>query len=57
LSGISLPAGVEIFQMKHLEPYWGRRAADFVEAIEASKTAASVISQFEEMIGGLRFHA
>src|SRR6266481_5957256 len=43
--------------MKQLEPYWGRRALDFVDAIEASKTAASVISQFEKVIGELVFHA
>jgi LuxR family transcriptional regulator, quorum-sensing system regulator BjaR1 len=43
--------------MKQLEPYWGRRALDFVDAIEASKTAASVISQFEKVIGELGFHA
>jgi len=30
---------------------------DFVEAIEASKTAASVIRQFEKVIGELGFHA
>ena len=43
--------------MTILEPYWGRRALDFVEAIEASKTAASVIRQFEKVIGELGFHA
>jgi LuxR family transcriptional regulator, quorum-sensing system regulator BjaR1 len=43
--------------MKAFEPYWGRRALDFVEAIEASKTAASVIMQFEKVIGELGFHA
>jgi LuxR family quorum sensing-dependent transcriptional regulator len=43
--------------MRELEPYWGRRALDFVDAIEASKTAASVISQFERVIGELGFHA
>src|SRR5712675_1480351 len=43
--------------MKELEPYWGRRALDFVEAIEASKTAANVISQFEKVINELGFHA
>ena len=37
--------------MTESEPYWGRRALDFVDAIEASKTTASVISQFEKMIG------
>jgi hypothetical protein len=43
--------------MKQLEPYWGRRALDFVDAIEASKTSANVISQFERVIGELGFHA
>jgi|SRR6266404_3897400 LuxR family quorum sensing-dependent transcriptional regulator len=43
--------------MQNLEPYWGRRALDFVDAIEASKTTACVISQFERMIGNLGFHA
>lgn len=43
--------------MQGLEPHWGRRALDFVDAIEASKTAASVMSQFERMIGNLGFHA
>jgi LuxR family transcriptional regulator, quorum-sensing system regulator BjaR1 len=43
--------------MQNLEPYWGRQALDFVDAIEASKTTASVISQFEQMIGKLGFHA
>jgi LuxR family transcriptional regulator, quorum-sensing system regulator BjaR1 len=43
--------------MPELKPYWGRRALDFVDAIEASKTAASVISQFEKVIGELGFHA
>jgi LuxR family quorum sensing-dependent transcriptional regulator len=36
---------------------WGRRALDFVDAIEASKTPQSVISQFEKLIGDLGFHA
>jgi LuxR family transcriptional regulator, quorum-sensing system regulator BjaR1 len=39
-----------------LEPYWGRRALEFVDAIEASDNTASVISQFEKMIGDLGFH-
>jgi len=43
--------------MTESEPYWGRRALDFVDAIEASKTTASVISQFEKVIGELGFHA
>jgi len=43
--------------MKGSESYWGRRALDFVDAIEASATSASVISQFEKMIGDLGFHA
>ncbi len=37
--------------------YWGRRALDFVDAIEASTTSASVVGQFEKMIGDLGFHA
>jgi LuxR family quorum sensing-dependent transcriptional regulator len=40
-----------------LEAYWGRRALDFVDAIEASTTTACVVSQFEKMIGDLGFHA
>ena len=43
--------------MKGTESYWGKRALDFVDAIEASATGASVISQFEKMIGDLGFHA
>jgi LuxR family transcriptional regulator, quorum-sensing system regulator BjaR1 len=43
--------------MQNLEPYWGRQALDFVDAIEASKTTACVISQFERMIANLGFHA
>ncbi len=43
--------------MKESESYWGRRALDFVDAIEASATSAIVISQFEKMIGDLGFHA
>jgi LuxR family quorum sensing-dependent transcriptional regulator len=43
--------------MRSLEPYWGRQALDYVDAIEASKTAESVISQFERMIGNFGFHA
>jgi len=43
--------------MKESESYWGRRALDFVDAIEAATTSASVISQFEKMIGDLGFHA
>jgi len=42
--------------MRGLEPYWGRRALDFVDAIEASANTASVISQFERIIGDLGFH-
>src|SRR5262245_49543808 len=56
-SGTSLILGARDLRMQGLEPYWGRRALDFVDAIEASKTAASVISQFEKMIGDLGFHA
>lgn len=43
--------------MQGLQAHWGRQALDFVDAIEASKTTASVISQFEQMIGNLGFHA
>jgi LuxR family transcriptional regulator, quorum-sensing system regulator BjaR1 len=43
--------------MPDLEAYWGRRALDYVDAIEASTTRASVVSQFEKMIGDLGFHA
>jgi LuxR family quorum sensing-dependent transcriptional regulator len=43
--------------MQGLEPHWGRQALDFVDAIEASKTTASVVYQFERMIGNLGFHA
>ena len=43
--------------MKESESYWGRRALDFVDAIEAAATSASVICQFEKMIGDLGFHA
>jgi LuxR family transcriptional regulator, quorum-sensing system regulator BjaR1 len=42
--------------MQSLEPYWGRRALDFVDAIEASANRASVIGQFERVIGDLGFH-
>lgn len=43
--------------MQGKESYWGRRALDFVDSVEASKTSASVISQFEAMIGDFGFHA
>ena len=43
--------------MQVIDAYWGRRALDYVDAIEASKTSASVLSQFETMIGELGFHA
>ena len=43
--------------MQKVEPYWGRRALDFVDAIEATKTTSHVIQQFERMIGELGFHA
>ncbi len=42
--------------MQGLEPYWGRRALEFVDAIEASDSSACVISQFERIIGDLGFH-
>lgn len=43
--------------MQGIESYWGRRALDFVDAIEASATGASVMSQFEKVIRDLGFHA
>jgi LuxR family transcriptional regulator, quorum-sensing system regulator BjaR1 len=43
--------------MQLLEPYWGRRALDFVDAIEATDSFAGVIAQFEKIIGDLGFHA
>jgi len=43
--------------MQVIDAYWGRRALDYVDAIEASKTSASVLSQFEKMIADLGFHA
>ena len=43
--------------MQGMEAYWGRRALDYVDAIEASTTSASVISQFVKMINGLGFSA
>lgn len=43
--------------MQGMEAHWGRRALDYVDAIEASTTSASVISQFEKMIGEFGFHA
>src|SRR5579864_4631986 len=43
--------------MQQFEPYWGRRALDFVDAIEATDSFDGVISQFEKMIGQLGFHA
>ena len=43
--------------MQQLEPYWGRRALDFVDAIEATSSFAGVVTQFEKVIGDLGFHA
>jgi LuxR family transcriptional regulator, quorum-sensing system regulator BjaR1 len=43
--------------MQQLEPYWGRRALDFVDAIEATDNFTGVITQFEKIIGDLGFHA
>src|SRR5689334_12690688 len=43
--------------MQLLEPYWGRRALDFVDAIEATNSFAGVITQFEKIIGALGFDA
>jgi LuxR family quorum sensing-dependent transcriptional regulator len=43
--------------VQEAKPNWGRRALDFVNAIESAKTSAGVISQFGKMIGDLGFHA
>jgi LuxR family transcriptional regulator, quorum-sensing system regulator BjaR1 len=43
--------------MQVMDAYWGRRALEFVDAIEASKTSANVLTQFEKMIHDLGFHA
>lgn len=43
--------------MQGMEAYWGRRALEFVDAIEATRTSASVIFLFETMIRELGFHA
>jgi len=43
--------------MQQLEPYWGRRALEFVDAIEATNSFAGVVTQFEKIIGDLGFHA
>jgi LuxR family transcriptional regulator, quorum-sensing system regulator BjaR1 len=43
--------------MQGTEAYWGRRALEFVDAIEASRTSASVVRLFEKMIGEFGFHA
>jgi LuxR family quorum sensing-dependent transcriptional regulator len=43
--------------MHGMEAYWGRRALEFVDAIEASRTSACVISLFETMISEFGFHA
>jgi len=43
--------------MQGMEAYWGRRALEFVDAIEASPTSARVVSLFEKMIGEFGFHA
>lgn len=56
LRAASLASGGD-FHMQAIDAYWGRRALDYVDAIEASKTSASVLSQFEKMIGDLGFHA
>src|ERR1700726_3938854 len=42
--------------MLGLEPYWGRRVPEFGDGTEPSDNTASVISQFERMIGDLGFH-
>jgi LuxR family transcriptional regulator, quorum-sensing system regulator BjaR1 len=43
--------------MQQLEPYWGRRALNFVDAIEATGSFAGVLTQFEKVIGDLGFNA
>jgi LuxR family transcriptional regulator, quorum-sensing system regulator BjaR1 len=43
--------------MQATEAYWGRRALEFVDAIEASPSSANVVSLFEKMIGEFGFHA
>jgi LuxR family quorum sensing-dependent transcriptional regulator len=43
--------------MQGTEAYWGRRALEFVDAIEASRTSANVVSLFEKTIGEFGFHA
>jgi LuxR family quorum sensing-dependent transcriptional regulator len=43
--------------MQQLKPYWGRRALDFVDAIEATDSFAGVIAQFEKIIGDIGFQA
>jgi len=43
--------------MQKTEADWGRRALDDVDAIVASKTSASVISNFEKAISDLGVHA
>lgn len=43
--------------MQGMESYWGRRALDFVDAVEAATTSESVIARFEKMIGDLGFRA
>jgi LuxR family transcriptional regulator, quorum-sensing system regulator BjaR1 len=43
--------------MQGMEAYWGRRALDYVDAIEASTTSTSVTSQFVKIIEGLGFRA
>jgi LuxR family transcriptional regulator, quorum-sensing system regulator BjaR1 len=43
--------------MQGTEAYWGRRALEFVDAIEASSSSANVVSLFEKMIGEFGFHA
>jgi hypothetical protein len=43
--------------MLGMEAYLGRRALDYVDAIEASALNASVISQFVKMMEGCGFYA
>ncbi|CCE11516.1 putative N-acyl homoserine lactone transcriptional regulator, LuxR-like [Bradyrhizobium sp. STM 3843] len=43
--------------MDGTDAYWGRRALDFVDALESSTTSASVITQFERLIGEIGFRS
>lgn len=43
--------------MDGTDAYWGRRALDFVDALESATTRVDVISQFERLIGEIGFFA